>query len=166
MPCGGTKKSPHTSSIVQTIFSFGPLRSIKIFKTLTFRNILLSNVLIVRPRLGMCHCVIDLDFSYKFSTLQHKYLAFVASLKRATDEGSLAKIAQCSPYCLSLNIFTASKGLFFYIYFAITAAGVVPCGGPKKYPYTSSIVQTIFSFGPIFKTLMFRNILLGNVLIV
>ena len=29
---------------------------------------------------------------------------------------------------------------------AITAAGVVPCGGPKKSPRTSSIVQVIFSF--------------------
>ena len=28
----------------------------------------------------------------------------------------------------------------------ITAAGVVPCGGPKKSPRTSSIVQVIFSF--------------------
>ena len=28
----------------------------------------------------------------------------------------------------------------------ITAAGVVPCGGPKKYPRTSSIVQVMFSF--------------------
>ena len=28
---------------------------------------------------------------------------------------------------------------------AITAAGVVPCGGPKKSPRTSSIVQIIFS---------------------
>ena len=30
--------------------------------------------------------------------------------------------------------------------FAIIAAGVVSCGGPKKSPRTSSIVQSIFSF--------------------
>ena len=30
--------------------------------------------------------------------------------------------------------------------FAITATGVVPCGGPKKSPRTSSIVQIIFFF--------------------
>ena len=30
--------------------------------------------------------------------------------------------------------------------FAITAAGVVPCGGPKKSTRTASIVQIIFSF--------------------
>ena len=28
----------------------------------------------------------------------------------------------------------------------MTAAGVVPCGGPKKSPHTSPIVQVIFSF--------------------
>ena len=33
-----------------------------------------------------------------------------------------------------------------YILFAITAAGVVPCGGRKKSPRTSSIVQIIFLF--------------------
>ena len=34
----------------------------------------------------------------------------------------------------------------FNILFAITAAGVVPCGDPKKSPRTSSIVQIIFLF--------------------
>ena len=47
---------------------------------------------------------------------------------------------------LPLNVFTASKGSNHYILFAITAAGVVPCGGPKKSPRTSSIVQIIFLF--------------------
>ena len=47
---------------------------------------------------------------------------------------------------LSLNVFTASKGSNNYILFAITAAGDVPCGGPKKTPRTSSIVQIIFFF--------------------
>ena len=45
-----------------------------------------------------------------------------------------------------INAFTALKGSRFSFYFAITAAGVVPCGGPKKSPRTSSIVQIIFSF--------------------
>ena len=49
-------------------------------------------------------------------------------------------------HILSLNVFTASKGSNNYILFAITAAGVVPCGGPKKSPRTSSIVQIIFFF--------------------
>ena len=37
------------------------------------------------------------------------------------------------------------KDLFFFL-FAITAAGVVPYGGPKKSPRTSFIAQVIFSF--------------------
>ena len=41
----------------------------------------------------------------------------------------------------ALNVSTATKGSNFYILFAITAAGVVPCGGPKKSPRTSIIVQ-------------------------
>ena len=43
-------------------------------------------------------------------------------------------------------MFTALKESQFYFYLLITAAGVVPCGGPKKCPRTSSIVQIIFSF--------------------
>ena len=72
------------------------------------------------------------------------------------------------PYYLPLNVFT-SKGSKLYILFAITAAGVVPCGGPKKCPRTSSIVY--FYLHPwrsvkifrVFKTLTFRYILLSNV---
>ena len=85
----------------------------------------------------------------------------------------MPEIAQYSPYYLSLNTFNASKGSNLYILFAITAAGVVPCGGPKKSPRTSSIVQIIFFFGPlrsiklfrVFKTLRLK-ILLSKVLIV
>ena len=39
-----------------------------------------------------------------------------------------------------------SKELTFILLFAITAAGVVPCGGLKKSPRSSSIVQIIFYF--------------------
>ena len=91
-------------------------------------------------------CVFYLDLSCKFSKLQYNSLAFVAGLKRATDEGSSPEIVQYSPYYLPLNVFTASRGSYLYILFAITAAGVVPCGGPKKSPRTSSIVQIIFLF--------------------
>ena len=58
--------------------------------------------------------------------------------------GSLPEIAQYSPHFLPLNDFTATNGSNIYIVFAITAAGVVPCGGRKKSPRTSSIVQIIF----------------------
>ena len=39
-----------------------------------------------------------------------------------------------------------TKMVSFYILFAITAAGDVPCGGPKRSPRTSSIVQIIYLF--------------------
>ena len=45
--------------------------------------------------------------------LQYNSLAFVADLKRATDDGSFPKIAQYSPYFLPLNVFAASKGSTF-----------------------------------------------------
>ena len=35
------------------------------------------------------------------------------------------------------------------IYFYFTVAGVVPCGGRKKSPRTSSIVQIIFYSSPL-----------------
>ena len=37
MPCGGPKKYPRTSSIVQIIFSFGPLGSVKLFRVFKTR---------------------------------------------------------------------------------------------------------------------------------
>ena len=44
-----------------------------------------------------------------------------------------------------INTCTALKGSVLFL-FAISAAGVVLCGGPKKSPRTSSIVQIIFAF--------------------
>ena len=46
--------------------------------------------------------------------LQYNSLAFVASLKRANDEGSLPEISQYSPYYDRLNVSIASKGLKRY----------------------------------------------------
>ena len=43
------------------------------------------------------------------SKLQHYSLAFVAGLKRATDEGSLPEIAQYTPYYLPLNALLLPK---------------------------------------------------------
>ena len=39
--------------------------------------------------------------------------------------------------------------------FDFTAAGVVPCGGRKTSPRTSTIVQFIFYFGPLRSTIIF-----------
>ena len=61
-------------------------------------SFLFFQFLFVLPFLFLC--VFDLDFSCKFSKLQYNNLAFVAGLKRATDEGSLPETAQYSPYYL------------------------------------------------------------------
>ena len=45
-----------------------------------------------------------------------------------------------------INMFTALKRISALFLFAITAAGVVPCGCPKMSPRKSPIVQIIFSF--------------------
>ena len=47
-------------------------------------------------------------------------------------------------HALSLGIFIAFKRTSFIFLFAITAAGVVLCGGLKKSPRASFIVQIIF----------------------
>ena len=39
--------------------------------------------------------------------------------------------------------------------FDFTAAGVVPCGGRKTSPRTSTIVQFIFYFGPLRSAIIF-----------
>ena len=49
-------------------------------------------------------------------------------------------------HALSLCVFIVFKRTYFCILFAITTAGVVPCGGPKTSPRTASIVQIIFHF--------------------
>ena len=56
----------------------------------------------------------------------------VAGLYRVTDESSVPEIAQYGPYYIPFNVFTTSKGPSFDILFAITAAGVVSCGGPRS----------------------------------
>ena len=47
---------------------------------------------------------------------------------------------------LSHEYVHCSERISVIFLFAITAAGVVPCGGRKKSPRTSSIVQIKFSF--------------------
>ena len=57
------------------------------------------------------------------------------------------KIAQYSPYYLSLNVLLLPKDQTFIFYLLLLLfAGVVPCGGPRKSPCTPSIVQIMFLF--------------------
>ena len=48
--------------------------------------------------------------------------------------------------------------LHFWFLFDFTAAGVVPCGGRKTSPRTSTIVQFIFYFGPLRSAIIFWEI--------
>ena len=50
------------------------------------------------------------------------------------------------PTFLLMNVFIALKGSHFWFLFDFTAAGVVPCGGRKTSPRTSTIVPFIFYF--------------------
>ena len=77
-------------------------------------------------------------FYCRHVVLQHYSLAFVASLERVTDEGSLPKIAKYSPYYLPLNVLPLPKDqtIIFYLLFLQLALS----------PRTSSIVQIIFFF--------------------
>ena len=50
------------------------------------------------------------------------------------------------PIPFLINMLTALKGFQFLIHLLVTAAGVVPYGGPKWSSRTSFIVQFIFSF--------------------
>ena len=52
-------------------------------------------------------------------------------------------------HTLLFIVFSALKGMHFYILFVVTAAGVVLCGSPKKQPRTSPIEHFFFSFGPL-----------------
>ena len=62
------------------------------------------------------------------------------------------------PIFLLMNVFIALKGSHFWFLFDFTAAGVVPCGGRKTSPRTSTIVQFIFYFGPLRPAIIFWEI--------
>ena len=62
------------------------------------------------------------------------------------------------PTFLLMNVFIALKGSHFWFLFNFTAAGVVPCGGRKTSPRTSTIVQFIFYFGPLRSAIIFWEI--------
>ena len=78
--------------------------------------------------------VFDLDFLCKFLKLQYNSLAFVAGLKRATDEGSLPEIAQYSPYYLSLNVLLLPKDQTFIFYLLLLQLVLCRVAAVKSLP--------------------------------
>ena len=58
----------------------------------------------------------------------------------------MLELDRFGPSPFLLIIFQLLLEISFTFLFAITAAGVVSCGGPETSPCASSIVQIIFSF--------------------
>ena len=56
----------------------------------------------------------------------------------------------------SVPTYDLQRDQSFYILFAVTAAGVVPCGGPKKPPCTLNMVQIILFCSPLRSVRIFR----------
>ena len=73
-------------------------------------------------------------------------LAFVAGSLQGHWWGFISRNYVVWPIFFLMNVFIALKGTHFWILCAFTAAGVVPCGGRKTSPRTSTIVQFIFYF--------------------
>ena len=83
-----------------------------------------------------------------FAEIQNNSIFFWLSLP--VHSGSLKRIDYPKQLSGPPSFFGMSplllKELIIIFLFVVTAAGVVPCGIPKKRPRTSSIVQFIFYF--------------------
>ena len=85
-------------------------------------------------------------------------LAFVAGWLQGHWWGFISRNYVVWPTFLLMNVFIALKGSHFWFLFDFTAVGVVPCGGRKTSPRTSTIVQFIFYFGPLRSAIIFWEI--------
>ena len=85
-------------------------------------------------------------------------LAFIAGWLQGHWWGFISRNYVVWPTFLLMNVFIALNGSHFWFLFDFTAAGVVPCGGRKTSPRTSSIVQFIFYFGPLRSAIIFWEI--------
>ena len=82
-----------------------------------------------------------------FTKLQHVFLCIsLQSHYRVTDEAFLAETSKYGPSSFLQMCSLLLKEHIVVFLFAFTAAGVVPCGGRKTSPRTSTIVQFIFQF--------------------
>ena len=73
-------------------------------------------------------------------------LAFVAGLLQGHWWGFISRNYVVWPTFLLMNVFIALKGSHFWFLFDFTAACVMPCGGRKMSPRTSTIVQFYILF--------------------
>ena len=84
--------------------------------------------------------------------------AFVAGWLQGHRWGFISRNYVEWPIFFLMNVFIALKGSHFWFLFDFTAAGVVPCGGRKTSPRTSTIVQFIFYFGSLRSAIIFWEI--------
>ena len=84
-------------------------------------------------------------------------LAFIAGWLQGHWWGSISRNVVW-PTFLHMKVCIALKGSHFWFLFDFTAAGVVPCGGRKTSPRTSTILQFIFYFGPLRSEIIFWEI--------
>ena len=85
-------------------------------------------------------------------------LAFVAGWLQGHWWGFISRNYVVWPTFLLMNVLITRKGSHFWFLFDFTAAGVVPCGGRKTSPRTSTIVEFIFYFGPLRSAIIFWEI--------
>ena len=72
-----------------------------------------------------------------------------------TDGALLAEAVWCDPPSILRVLSLLLRDLISDFIFDFTAAGVVPCGGRKTSPRSSTIVQFIFYFGPLRSAIIF-----------
>ena len=161
VPCGGRKTSPRTSTIVQFIFYFGPSRSAIIFWEIRNKWLVYSYSRQVFNFFWTPFWFILVFESTAYWNSQNCSmfpLAFVAGWLQGHWWGFISRNYVVWPIFFIMNVFIALKGSHFWFLFDFTAAGVVPCGGRKTRPRTSTIVQFIFCFGPLRSAIIFWEI--------
>ena len=94
----------------------------------------------------------------KFAKLQYVSSGFRCRVITGHWWGFISLNYVVWPTFFLINVFIALKGFHFWFLFNFTAAGVVPCGGRKTSPRTSTIVQSIFYFGPLWSAIIFWEI--------
>ena len=119
VPCGGRKTSPRTSTIVQFIFYFGPLRSAIIFweirnKWLVQTHILDRCLFIWTPFWFIS--VFESTAYLKFANCSMFPLAFVAEWLQGHWWGFISRNYVVWPTFFLMNIFIALKGSHFWFY--------------------------------------------------
>ena len=119
VPCGGRKTSPRTSTIVQFIFCFGPLRSAMVFWEIgdgwLFGLVFWTGVCLFGPRFGLCRSLGRLPVWGSRGCSMFP-LAFVARWLQGHWWGFVSRNYVVWPTFFLMNVFIALKGSHFWFY--------------------------------------------------